>query len=222
MNNDKNKNGLLIIDNPSPSVIREQVYTPTDRSLDSTGFVYVLECGEYVKIGKTKRPDKRYSQIKQGAYCYGGVEVGRMAISARIKKYGEKEAELHTIFAKLRKSGTELFSVPFEVAITELERSGNQEEAIMDQADVCFYLEDKTKYISAYRETCENAVASQVLLALAYRQGNGNFNYTTLHGLASLTGLSLEDVKIGLAFLEEVEVIKAVGCGDKIFVRYLI
>lgn len=221
MNNRKDRNNLIILDEPSPVAIQECVYVPIDNSAKSTGFVYALECGEYVKIGKTQKPDKRYSQIRQGAYSYGGVETGRMAISARMKDYGDKEAELHRKFTRLRKNGTELFSIPFEVAVTELVRVGNEDETIMDEATACFHFENRVTTQPKLLEISKNANASQILSALFCRVLKGGYNYTSIHALAYITGLSQSEVQEGLSTLEASGAIYGIPCEDMLLVKFI-
>lgn len=221
MNNDIGDNCLVIFDNPSPAQIRERVYTPSGKSGKASGFVYALECGEFVKIGKTTKPDKRFSQIRHGAYSYGGVEVGRMAISARINNYGEKELELHTKFSKLRKNGTELFGIPFEVAVTELIREGDEQESAMDEATTVFHFErDTTIRIKLY-EISKDAIACQILSALLCRVLRGGYNYTSARLLAYATGLAEKEVWDGLSALERHGVINAAICGNMILVKFI-
>lgn len=222
MDEDKNKNCLLILDDPTPAKIRERIYMPSGKLRNTTGFVYILECGEYVKIGKTAKPDRRYSQIRQGAYSYGGVETGRMAISARMKDYGNKETELHSKFSSLRKNGTELFSIPFEIAVTELIRVGEENETIMDEATAYFHFENRIMMKPKLLEISKNAIASQILSALFCRVLKGGYNYTSIYALKYITGLSQSEVQEGLSTLETVGAIYCVPCEDMLLIKFIL
>lgn len=85
-----------------------------------TGFFYVLEWDNVVKIGSTKEPYTRVMALKRNAENYGGSKLGRLAISVPHTNYAENEKKLHIHFSSKRKSGSELFEIEFETAISEI------------------------------------------------------------------------------------------------------
>ena len=79
-----------------------------------SGVLYILEWGtDSVKIGCTTHPMKRLMQLSNTAR-YGGVDLGRVAISAYHTNYYQNEYELHLLFHNNRVSGTELFQISFD------------------------------------------------------------------------------------------------------------
>lgn len=218
MNN--RNNSLNIFIEPIPSEIRDRIYSPIGKPHKSTGFVYALECGDYVKIGQTTKPDKRFYQIRQGAHNYGGVDTGRMAVSARIENYIEKEHELHSIFAKLRKEGTELFSIPFEAAAKELVRD-DDEGAEIDESIIRYEFGNDIQIFPKLHEICRDGANSQLMLALLSLRINKMYSYVTLTPLSLITNLSIDKIQSGLNRLEEMGVIRVVKCGCKQLVKFI-
>lgn len=87
------------------------------------GYVYILECGKLVKIGSTTRPYKRLTSLNKSLGDYGGMEIGRFAISIPHTNYIQNEKFLHEVLKRKRISGTELFNVKFETACAKMVNS---------------------------------------------------------------------------------------------------
>lgn len=85
-----------------------------------TGFFYILEYGNLVKIGSTKNPYQRIMSLKRGAETYGNLKLGKVAISKPHTNYVSNEKRLHKLFSELRKSGSELFDISFDEAIRQI------------------------------------------------------------------------------------------------------
>lgn len=79
-----------------------------------TGFFYVLEWDNKVKIGSTKNPYQRIMALKRSAENYGNSKIGRAALSVPHTNYVENEKMLHKVFKQNRKTGSELFDMDFE------------------------------------------------------------------------------------------------------------
>ena len=79
-----------------------------------TGFFYVLEYGDFVKIGSTKNPYQRLMALRRNAVNYGNSEIGRFAISIPHTNYVENERKMHEHFKNVRKQGSELFNCTLE------------------------------------------------------------------------------------------------------------
>lgn len=75
------------------------------------GVAYVVEFGKYIKIGCTKNIKKRYSQLKNNAKNYFGVELGRCFYTVTHDLYKETEKQFHQLLEDKRISKTELFTM---------------------------------------------------------------------------------------------------------------
>lgn len=85
-----------------------------------TGFFYVLEYGDFVKIGSTKNPYQRLMALRRNAVNYGNFEIGRFAISIPHTNYVENERKLHEHFKNVRKQGSELFDCALEAVVNSI------------------------------------------------------------------------------------------------------
>lgn len=77
--------------------------------------VYVMDCGDFVKIGVSKNPDRRKNQIPYKVKQYYCTEPTRECFSI--------ENEMHRKFWRKRNketTGREYFNIPFLTAVTEL------------------------------------------------------------------------------------------------------
>ena len=86
------------------------------------GFVYLIEWGEFVKIGCTKNPVQRFKALARYVE-YGDVKTGKLALSVPIEDYFFYENHLHNYFSSYRQQGTELFDISLEDAVEYLEYS---------------------------------------------------------------------------------------------------
>lgn len=87
------------------------------------GVVYVLECGDLLKIGSSKQPDKRLSALIHQFKDYGDTPIGRFAMTTKHTNYVENEHKVHELLDDFRKDSTELFSVSFEEALEIIRNS---------------------------------------------------------------------------------------------------
>ena len=104
-------NELQIFDNEDSAKIKE---IEKNNKGKYTGFFYVLEYGDFVKIGSTKNPYQRLMALKRNAVNYGNLKIGRLAISIPHTNYVENEKKLHEHFKSKRKQGSELFDYRFD------------------------------------------------------------------------------------------------------------
>lgn len=84
-------NELQIFDNEDFAKIKE---IENSNKGKYTGFFYVLEYGDFVKIGSTKNPYQRLMALKRNAVNYGNLKIGRLAISIPHTNYVENEKHL--------------------------------------------------------------------------------------------------------------------------------
>lgn len=210
----KEINSLIIFEHPTPKDIKDRIRVGNEKG---SGFVYAMEIGNYVKIGCTTKPGARFVQIRQGATGYGGVEVGRLAVSARVKGFSEWERKLHNKFAVLRKPGTELFSIPFEVAAKSLVRTDSEGNNITDNFEIWASSANSKIYSTPIYK---NAEASQVFVCLIAMAAGKDFAYISETAIHFFTGMEMELVEAGLSFLKEANVIDIKNCGGEMLIRF--
>lgn len=81
---------------------------------EDKGVVYVIEYGDYIKIGSTLNMKTRYSQLYNQATRYGNVKLGECYITPKHERFRETEKRFHKKFDTRRKGGTELFDIPLK------------------------------------------------------------------------------------------------------------
>lgn len=87
---------------------------PSQGGCEGQGFVYALEWGDCVKIGRTKNLQQRMKHLAHNAKNYARVELGRVAYSAPHSNYCESETKLHHFFKEKRIGDGELFRLSFD------------------------------------------------------------------------------------------------------------
>lgn len=94
-----------------------------------TGFVYIVEFGDKTKIGCTNNPSRRIGQLKATA-AYGGLVLGRIALTPEHTNYRDTEQLLHLYFSKYRVEGTELFKLGFDEIMASLPELPLKDESL--------------------------------------------------------------------------------------------
>ena len=106
-----------------------------------TGFFYILEWNNMVKIGSTKNPYQRLLALKRTAENYGSDKLGRIALSVPHTNYRDNEKTLHKFFSNCRKPYTELFNMEFEDVISKIPANleyADDSEKINERAEAIF------------------------------------------------------------------------------------
>ena len=75
------------------------------------GFVYALEFGEKIKIGRSKNLAKRIKTLQLNASNCSAISPGRVAFSMSHSNYTKNEAVLHSFFKDKRRGKSELFNL---------------------------------------------------------------------------------------------------------------
>ena len=75
------------------------------------GFVYALEFGEKIKIGRTKNLAKRMKTLQLNANNCSVISPGKVAFSPSHSNYTKNEAILHSFFKDKRRGKSELFDL---------------------------------------------------------------------------------------------------------------
>jgi hypothetical protein len=84
------------------------------------GYLYVVEYGNAIKIGRTKKLVQRVKQLKTGANCYSDKKIGRIAYSIAHTNYLKNEHEIHKCFQNKRIGNGELFDITLEEFFSQL------------------------------------------------------------------------------------------------------
>ena len=106
-----------------------------------TGFFYILEWNNMVKIGSTKNPYQRLLALKRTAENYGSDKLGRIALSVPHTNYRDNEKTLHKFFSNCRKPYTELFNMEVRDAISKIPSNleyADDSEKINERAEAIF------------------------------------------------------------------------------------
>lgn len=113
------------------------------------GFFYVIECGNSIKIGSTKNPYQRLSQIKRQLSKYAEIKTGRIALSKQHTNYRDNEVTIHKLLSVYRKEGTELFNISFETAVSAIKNSDIKYEDKSKEMDKrsTMFLEGMKKFL---------------------------------------------------------------------------
>lgn len=88
-----------------------------------TGYLYIIEYKNDVKIGKTRRPYNRIKDLSKQCEFYSKGKTGRVAISCSHSNFDYNEKKLHEYFEKYRISNGELFKMKFEYAMEEIKNA---------------------------------------------------------------------------------------------------
>lgn len=91
-----------------------------ERTSHATGFIYILEWDDMVKIGQTIKPHQRLVALKRQAEGYGSVKLGRFALSKEHTNFIQNEKKLIAHFKDYRKKDTELFKISIEEVLNNL------------------------------------------------------------------------------------------------------
>lgn len=79
-----------------------------------SGCVYVIEYGDFVKIGCTHTPRQRLRGLECNARLYGETKTGRVWLSVPHVNYTKNETLIHRALKERRVSTSELFDIPFD------------------------------------------------------------------------------------------------------------
>ena len=77
------------------------------------GYIYAIEWGDKIKIGKTKNPKRRLKELTTIA-DYGEIKIGDVAVSIQHTNYSETENLIHKHFNKFRIGKTEVFNITMD------------------------------------------------------------------------------------------------------------
>ncbi|WP_029423510.1 GIY-YIG nuclease family protein [Alicyclobacillus macrosporangiidus] len=86
---------------------------PFNKMRDYLGFVYVVEYGSFIKIGKTQNPHQRMKSIKSVGRNYGDTTIGRILVSRPHTNFNENERSIHEALSHHRVRG-ELFAMTLD------------------------------------------------------------------------------------------------------------
>lgn len=112
-------NRLKTFESPEYCEIKDYIQRISNTDC-SKGWVYILEFGDFVKIGSTQQPSERFRALKSQAAYFGNCQVGKMALSPLCHNFKEIEHSIHKLLSAQRKPKTELFNVSFDDAIKHL------------------------------------------------------------------------------------------------------
>lgn len=92
--------------------------------------VYIVEYGEYIKIGFTKNMKKRMKELQNIAQNYSNRSLHRVAWTDLHTNYSQNENNLHLLFNDRRIVTGELFDISFEKAFEALKALNLEDNSI--------------------------------------------------------------------------------------------
>lgn len=110
---------------------------------DPRGYVYVLQVGKYIKIGRTKNIRKRMKTLCGITKNYSTQKPGKVYISVPHVNYAETENTLHHAFSKERYEDGEIFKLSYA---TFLDRCPDI-TCILANTECFKFLEDQAKLV---------------------------------------------------------------------------
>lgn len=123
--------------------------------IEYAGYVYVVEYGDYIKIGQSTNPYQRITQLKMQAENYGPYKLGRVAITIPCSNYENIEKLLHQFWSEFRKESTELFDIPFGFFVNEVE---THKIRIPYRSNISKSAESANKFLNTMKKCVEESV----------------------------------------------------------------
>lgn len=117
----------------------------TAKQNDYLGYFYVLECTDVLKIGSTRNPYVRLSQLRRTLQNYGNHQLIKMYVSSPCTNYKDNEVLLQDRFSKSRLKGTELFKTDIHQVLRvarQLKLENNSESLKEDAKDTFEFFKD--------------------------------------------------------------------------------
>lgn len=78
------------------------------------GFIYIMEYGDYVKIGSTNDLRRRVNQHRHMVIDYNNNSLGRIIVSVSHLNYKANEKLIHSKLKSFRRCNTELFELSID------------------------------------------------------------------------------------------------------------
>ena len=117
---------------------------------DHFGVVYAVEYGDKVKVGCSSNVVLRMQQLRRQAESYGNVKMGRFFCTMPGTNYKSMEKQAHQMMADKRITGTELFDVDIDEAISVLNELEPIDESPVIEArahEFCLFMQDVITHI---------------------------------------------------------------------------
>ena len=168
--------------------------------------VYVMDCGDFVKIGVSGNVEQRATQIP--------YKVNRIFSTNEIENAFKLEHEMHMMFCEDRISGAqgrEYFNVPFDIAVSELKKRADEQKvmepvnpipkkplSISEKQKVIFKLIPLLKYIDDFDLGYMLGVAEEKSKQKSVEESEYDF---LQDGLSALLDLDETDLMMSLTYV---------------------
>lgn len=190
------------------------------RSIENTlkdnkyfGIVYVMEYGEGVKIGYSKRPYTRMLALEHQANDYADMPTGRVAVSLPHTNFRKNEQLLHKEFECYRKQDTELFAVRLEAVAKSMEKLDLQDNSKEQEEDAKIFLNGMKNFISGKTPTIQfttihedESTKAREPQETCHTSEKKIVSIGNVHGFCDSENkiwLNAEDVAVGFGFTQE-------------------
>lgn len=84
---------------------------------DYSGYFYILDCEDSVKIGSTKNPRRRYKELYRHMNQYGNRKIICMYLSSIGTNYKRNETLFHRMLKRFQIKDTELYKISIDTAL---------------------------------------------------------------------------------------------------------
>lgn len=122
--------------------------------INESGVVYVIDFGDYIKIGSTKNLNKRYKQIYANANYYHDTEIVDCYYTVHHERYKDTEQFLHKLFYDKRKPNTELFNMSIKYFLFKTKDININTEKI-DRSRCNNFIESLKEFIGSKNESID-------------------------------------------------------------------
>lgn len=167
--------------------------------------VYVMDCGDFVKIGVSGNVEQRATQIP--------YKVNRIFSTGEVEDAFKLEHEMHVMFCEDRVPdalGREYFNISFDIAVSELKKRADEQKvvepvnpiprkplSISEKQKVIFKLIPLLKYIDDFDLGYMLGVAEEKSKQKSVEQ----YEYDFLQdGISSLLSLNEDDLRMTLGY----------------------
>ena len=162
--------------------------------------VYVMDCGDFVKIGVSGNVEQRSTQIP--------YKVNQIFSTDEIEDAFKLEREMHMLFDEAQ--GREYFNVPFDIAISELKKRADERKnlesvkpiprkslTISEKQKVILKLIPLLKYVDDFNLGYMLGVAEEKSKSKNMEESEYDF---LQDGISSLLSLNEDDLRMTLGY----------------------
>lgn len=128
-------------------VAKDVIHLPKNGRTGWHGYVYAIEYGNSIKIGRATNLQQRIKAIISNAENYSKVNVGRIVFSIPHTNHKENELLLHKAFQEKRQGRSELFNLTLDEFIGQIPMLEFKDESTQKQKEADTFFENMKAFI---------------------------------------------------------------------------